>query len=169
MESLRGLLRFDLDHKHATPGLDLQATALYADEDALKQALLNLLVNALDALPESGGALTVASRRNQDGPPGVWLSVTDNGQGMDEATREKAFEPFFTAKRQGTGLGLAIVQGIMRAHHGRAVIESAPGQGAVVRLFFPDADGRENGPDAEDDHDRENGGTAGDDHDKPTE
>jgi len=138
MENLRGLLRFDLEHKHAAPGLDLQADTLFADEDALRQALLNLLVNALDALPDEGGAVTVATRRSQEGQPGVWLSVTDNGHGMDEATREKAFEPFFTAKRQGTGLGLAIVQGIMRAHHGRAVIESAPGQGTSVRLFFPD-------------------------------
>lgn len=164
LESLRGLLRFDLDHKHAAPGLDLETRTLFADEDALKQALLNLLVNALDALPESGGVLSVASRRSLDGPPGVWLSVTDNGQGMDEATREKAFEPFFTAKRQGTGLGLAIVQGIMRAHHGRAVIESAPGQGTSVRLFFPDPDGRDSGPET---HDRDSGADSGDANDQP--
>jgi nitrogen-specific signal transduction histidine kinase len=67
--------------------------------------------------------------------------VSDNGQGMSEPVRQKAFEPFFTDKRQGTGLGLAIVQGIMRGHRGRAVIESAPGQGTSVRLFFPDAAG----------------------------
>jgi two-component system sensor histidine kinase HydH len=148
MENLRGLLRFDLEHKHAAPALDIQADTLFADEDALRQALLNLLVNALDALPDEGGAVTVAARRSHEDQPGVWLSVTDNGHGMDEATREKAFEPFFTAKRQGTGLGLAIVQGIMRAHHGRAVIESAPGQGTSVRLFFPD--GEEAGDDASD-------------------
>lgn len=147
-ESLRGLLRFDLEHKGVTPVLDLKADMVFADEDALRQALLNLLVNALDALPDSGGSLTVASYRceaGEPGPAGVWLSVADNGRGMDEAVREKAFEPFFTDKRQGTGLGLAIVQGIMRGHHGRAVIESKPGHGTAVLLFFPDPEGRESG------------------------
>lgn len=146
-ESLRGLLRFDLEHKAVAPGLDLQASTVYADEDALKQCLLNLLVNALDALPETGGELVVASRRSTpaEGAPGVWISVADNGSGMDDAVREKAFEPFFTDKRQGTGLGLAIVQGIMRGHRGRALIESKPGQGTTLRLFFPDPDGRESG------------------------
>jgi len=147
-ESLRGLLRFDLEHKTVTPGLDLQARTVYADEDALKQCLLNLLVNALDALPETGGVLTVASRRSdgsEGGVPGVWISVADNGRGMDENVRSKAFEPFFTDKRQGTGLGLAIVQGIMRGHRGRALIDSTPGQGTTLRLFFPDHDGREGG------------------------
>ncbi|MDQ7834590.1 MAG: ATP-binding protein [Humidesulfovibrio sp.] len=143
VESLHGLLRFDLEAKGVTPRLDLAETRLCADQDGLKQALLNLMVNALDALPENDGSLTLASRRSSpadgvlDGP-GVWVSVTDNGHGMDEAVRNQAFEPFFTAKRQGTGLGLAIVQGIMRAHKGRALIDSTPGEGTTVRLFFPD-------------------------------
>ena len=90
---------------------------------------------------------------SEGGSAGVWIGVADNGRGMDEAVREKAFEPFFTDKRQGTGLGLAIVQGIMRGHRGRAVIESKPDKGATVRLFFPDFDGRESGggPDGADD------------------
>jgi two-component system sensor histidine kinase HydH len=153
-ESLRGLLRFDLEHKAVTPGLDLQAPTVYADEDALKQCLLNLLVNALDALPETGGVLNLASRRSDPSeglPPGVWISVTDNGGGMTESVRDKAFEPFFTDKRQGTGLGLAIVQGIMRGHRGRALIDSSPGQGAALRLFFPDPDGRDSGGGSTDD------------------
>jgi two-component system sensor histidine kinase HydH len=153
-ESLRGLLRFDLEHKAVTPGLDLQAPTVYADEDALKQCLLNLLVNALDALPETGGVLTLASRRSEPSEgvaPGVWISVTDNGGGMIDSVREKAFEPFFTDKRQGTGLGLAIVQGIMRGHRGRALIDSSPGQGTTLRLFFPDPDGRESGGGSTDD------------------
>jgi len=143
VESLHGLLRFDLEAKGVTPRLDLAETRLCADQDGLKQALLNLMVNALDALPENDGSLTLSSRRSSpadgvlDGP-GVWVSVTDNGHGMDEAVRNQAFEPFFTAKRQGTGLGLAIVQGIMRAHKGRALIDSTPGEGTTVRLFFPD-------------------------------
>jgi len=139
VEGLRGLLRFDLEAKGVTPELDLAETRLCADEDALKQALLNLIVNALDALPDEGGRVILSARREENGEgAGVWVSVADNGQGMDEAVRSQAFEPFFTAKRQGTGLGLAIVQGIMRAHKGRALIDSAPGAGATVRLFFPD-------------------------------
>lgn len=141
-ESLTGLLRFDLERKGVTPRFDFAERTVCADEDALKQALLNLLVNALDALPDpdetGGGELTVASSRNAGPEPGVWVSVSDNGQGMDETVRQQAFEPFFTAKRQGTGLGLAIVQGIMRAHRGRALIESEPGRGTTLRLFFPD-------------------------------
>ena len=146
-QSLHGLLRFDLEAKGVTPVLDLAETHLCADEDALRQALLNLVVNALDALPEEGGQITLSSRAattldgngggGGDGP-GVWVSVADTGQGMDETVRSQAFEPFFTAKRQGMGLGLAIVQGIMRAHKGRALIDSAPGEGTTVRLFFPD-------------------------------
>jgi two-component system sensor histidine kinase HydH len=139
VESLRGLLRFDLEAKGVVPQLDLAETTLCADEDGLKQALLNLMVNALDALPDGGGSITLASRRAEAGEGcGVWVSVADTGQGMDEAVRSQAFEPFFTAKRQGTGLGLAIVQGIMRAHRGRALIDSTPGAGTTVRLFFPD-------------------------------
>ncbi|MBU1228659.1 MAG: ATPase [Proteobacteria bacterium] len=132
---LRGLLRFDLEAKGVTPELDLAETRLCADGDALKQALLNLLVNALDAVTDEGGRISLSARREGDG---VLVSVADNGQGMDEAVRQQAFEPFFTAKRQGTGLGLAIVQGIMRAHKGRAFIDSTPGQGTTVHLYFPD-------------------------------
>lgn len=141
-ESLHGLLRFDLERKGITPAFNFRAPTLYADVDALRQAILNLVVNALDAVPDEGGTLTISSERDDsraEGPDtGVWISVSDNGHGMDEAVRDQAFEPFFTAKRQGTGLGLAIVQGIARAHHGRALIDSTPGQGATVRLFFPD-------------------------------
>ncbi|MDO9632028.1 MAG: ATP-binding protein, partial [Humidesulfovibrio sp.] len=142
VESLQGLLRFDLEAKGVTPKLELAETHLCADEDGLKQALLNLMVNALDALPDGGGgAITLSSRPASPadgGDNGVWVSVADTGQGMDEEVRRQAFEPFFTAKRQGTGLGLAIVQGIMRAHKGRALIDSTPGQGTTVHLFFPD-------------------------------
>jgi len=148
VDSLRGLLRFDLEHKGVTPVVNLASETVFADEDALRQALLNLLVNALDAMPDTGGQLTISATRAEgggDNPAGVWISVSDNGCGMDESVRAKAFEPFFTDKRQGTGLGLAIVQGIMRGHRGRAVIDSCPGSGASVRLFFPDSENRESG------------------------
>ncbi len=149
-ESLMGLLRFDLERKGVTPRFEFTEKAVCADEDALKQALLNLLVNALDALPDpedgAPGQLTISSSPSAGPEPGVWVSVADNGQGMDEEVRQQAFEPFFTAKRQGTGLGLAIVQGIMRAHRGRALIESEPGKGTTLRLFFPDCPGKREQP-----------------------
>jgi two-component system sensor histidine kinase HydH len=152
LESMKSLLRFDLEHKGVTPRIELASETVFADEDALRQALLNLVVNALDALPDAGGEIAIASARAEgDGPAGVWLSVSDNGRGMAEDVRARAFEPFFTDKRKGTGLGLAIVQGIMRGHRGRATIESSPGQGATVRLFFPDPDGRDGGGGESDD------------------
>ncbi|MDP3427612.1 MAG: HAMP domain-containing sensor histidine kinase [Humidesulfovibrio sp.] len=175
---LQGLLRFDLEAKGVTPVLNLAVTEICADEDGLKQALLNLMVNALDALPdcqpdgqpdglpegrpEGGGSITLASSRAvATDAPGVWVSVSDTGKGMDDEVRSQAFEPFFTAKRQGTGLGLAIVQGIMRAHKGRAVIDSTPGQGTTVSLFFPDCPrlATEDGPSRDDDNDKNDGGS----------
>ncbi|SKA72412.1 His Kinase A (phospho-acceptor) domain-containing protein [Paucidesulfovibrio gracilis DSM 16080] len=132
--SLERLMRFDLEHKRVRPGLDLEARTVLADPDALKQVLLNLVTNALDAMPEENGEVRIISRSE---PDGVWVSVEDNGPGIPEQDREQAMEPFFTSKRKGTGLGLAIVNNIMRAHRGRAVIEDSPEGGAAVRLFFP--------------------------------
>lgn len=134
-ESLRRLLRFDLDHRHLEPGLDLQAPTVYADPDGLQQVLLNLLVNALESLENETGEIMLASRPAQGG---VVIRVSDNGPGMDEETRQQAFEPFFTNKRKGTGLGLAIVQNIVSGHKGGVSIQSEPGRGTSIELFFPD-------------------------------
>ena len=102
----------------------------------LREALLNLVQNALDAMA-GGGTLridTVLTEREAS------VSVTDTGVGMTAEVRERAFEPFFTTKGvNGTGLGLAEVYGIARRHRGRAEIESAPGEGTTVRLVFPTA------------------------------
>ncbi|MGH9534024.1 MAG: ATP-binding protein [Terriglobales bacterium] len=116
----------------------------------LQQALVNVAANALAAMPE-GGALTFAlevapppPRPGRGGSaaetPGVAvLSVSDNGFGMTEAVRQRAFEPFFTTKPSSvsSGLGLAIVYGIVQAHKGQVEIESAPGHGTTVRMYFP--------------------------------
>jgi two-component system sensor histidine kinase HydH len=132
---LFGLLKLDLEHKKVETSVDLLAPAVFADPDGLRQVLLNLAVNSLEALPESGGRIRILSR---PAAGGVWLTVEDNGPGMPEDVRRQALEPFFTAKQQGTGLGLAIVQSILRGHKGRVLIESEPGRGTAVRLFFPD-------------------------------
>jgi len=103
----------------------------------IREALLNLVQNALDAMP-GGGTLGVTVRA--DGGEAV-LEISDSGAGMTPEVRERAFEPFFTTKGvRGTGLGLSEVYGIVRRHRGRAEIDSAPGTGTTVRLVFPRAD-----------------------------
>jgi PAS domain S-box-containing protein len=100
----------------------------------VREALLNLVQNALDAMA-GGGTLRI---RTIAGENEVSVAVSDTGTGMSEEVRERAFEPFFTTKGvNGTGLGLAEVYGIARRHRGRAEIESSPGNGTTVRLIFP--------------------------------
>jgi signal transduction histidine kinase len=99
----------------------------------LREALLNLVQNALDAMA-GGGTLRIRTTIGDE----VSVAVSDTGTGMSAEVRERAFEPFFTTKGvNGTGLGLAEVYGIARRHRGRAEIESTPGEGTTVRLVFP--------------------------------
>jgi PAS domain S-box-containing protein len=106
-----------------------------ADRAQLEQVLINLAVNARDAMPE-GGTLAIAVGRVADG---VRITVADDGLGMPEEVRDRAFEPFFTTKDpgEGTGLGLATVHGIVTDSGGTVDIESTPGQGTVVTIFLP--------------------------------
>lgn len=102
----------------------------------IREALLNLVQNALDAMP-AGGVLGITTRVSDDE---AWLELSDTGEGMSEEVRERAFEPFFSTKgTDGSGLGLSEVYGIMKRHRGSAEIESAPGRGTTVRLRFPRA------------------------------
>ena len=105
-----------------------------AVENEIREALTNLVFNAVDAMP-LGGRLTLATRTVDDG---VELAVADNGVGMDEQTRRKCLEPFFTTKgERGTGLGLAMVYGVVRRHAATLNVESAPGEGTRFVLTFP--------------------------------
>jgi len=103
------------------------------DAERLRQALLNLVLNAVQAMPR-GGVLTVGTRR-LDGM--VEVSVRDTGIGMDRATLRRAFEPFFSTRPHGTGLGLAVVREVAESHGARIRISSRPGRGTTVRLVFP--------------------------------
>lgn len=120
------------------------------DRGQLEQVIVNLAVNARDAMPR-GGTLSIRTRTARAGAPGlppgievppaggVLLALQDTGVGMDEATLSRAFEPFFTTKAlgKGTGLGLSTVYGIVRQSGGDVRIESAPGQGTTVTVCLP--------------------------------
>ena len=125
-----------------------------ADPDQLAQVLMNLAVNARDAMPE-GGTLTLETRSVEGAfvhhlgraglapGPYVKLTVRDTGCGMDADTKTHIFEPFFTTKDRlkGTGLGLAMVYGIIAQHGGTVAVDSAPGQGAAFTIYLPRASG----------------------------
>ncbi len=132
-EELARLVSFDLRQHHATLDVRLETPRLKADGDSLKQALLNLLMNAIAALPAEGGRIELRAAAQG---AGVRLSVTDNGRGMTEDEREHALEPFFTTRASGTGLGLAIVEAIVREHGGMIEIDSTPGHGTTVSLIL---------------------------------
>jgi PAS domain S-box-containing protein len=123
-------IRLELDLERDVPAVELEPSQL-------DQVLLNLALNARDAMPASG-CLRIEMRLR---PPGrfVQLSVSDTGQGMDEATRARAFEPFFTTKPPGagTGLGLSTSYGIVRQAGGSIALDSAPGQGTRVEISLP--------------------------------
>lgn len=113
---------------------------IMADKGHLEQILMNLAVNARDAMPR-GGVLAIETGVADAGSswPRAELAVSDTGVGMDEAVRQQIFEPFFTTKEvdRGTGLGLSIVYGIVQQHGGEILVSSAPGAGATFRTLFP--------------------------------
>jgi signal transduction histidine kinase/ActR/RegA family two-component response regulator len=126
--------------KSLTPELPL----VPAIASEIREALTNLVFNAVDAMPD-GGRLTLRTRsttRSANGAPErlVCVEIADNGTGMDEATRRRCLEPFFTTKgERGTGLGLAMVYGIVRRHNAELEFDSEVGKGTTVRLVFPAA------------------------------
>ena len=106
------------------------------DAREMRKAVMNSIVNALDAMTDRG-TLTVRTLRGADG--GLAIAVADTGDGMDEATRARAFDLFFTTKNGGTGLGMGIIRSAIERHGGRITIDSTPGQGTTLTMTVPDA------------------------------
>ena len=118
--------------------------SISADPQQMEQVLVNLCLNAIDAMPE-GGKLTVAAKAEpptDGGSSTVAITVADTGFGIEERDLPKIFQPFFTAKKKrGLGLGLPICDRIIKNHGGRIKVESQPGQGTTFKVHLP-LDGR---------------------------
>lgn len=106
------------------------------DADKMRQVMLNLLLNALEAMPD-GGTLTV--RAAGGGDDGIQVQVIDTGAGIAPSDQPHIFEPYFSTKKSGTGLGLAIVYNIVKAHRGDILVDSRPGRGTTVQITLPAA------------------------------
>jgi len=107
---------------------------LRIDENLFKQVILNIIKNAMHAMDETGGVLTLKTRNTGDN---VDILISDTGHGMDEATQNKIFEPYFTTKASGSGLGLTVVFKVMKEHGGDISVHSTPGKGTTFTLSLP--------------------------------
>ncbi len=108
-------------------------TAIAGDREQLKQAFLNLILNALQAMPD-GGTLTIATELHEAQAAILFI---DTGRGIPPADLERIFNPFFTTRKEGTGLGLAITHRIIQGNGGRIDVTSRPGAGTTFTVFLP--------------------------------
>lgn len=132
--------------------LDPALPPILADDDQIHQVIMNLVINASEAIGSANGSITIStgiqhfdqlvlnsSRLEGKLKAGryVWIEVRDTGCGMDLDTRDKLFDPFFSTKFTGRGLGMSAAQGVIRAHKGAIMVDSSPGVGTSIRVLFP--------------------------------
>ena len=157
VEEMTRLLETSVSKKAAI-SLELhpEPLAMAADPAQIQQVVMNLIINASEAMGEQSGVITIRTGLEDLGPeclhqaaegllagagPHVFLQVSDNGAGMQPEVMKKIFDPFFTTKFAGRGLGLAAIHGIVRGLHGAIQVVSEPGQGSTFKLLFPAAPG----------------------------
>jgi two-component system NtrC family sensor kinase len=135
-------------HVQVKQNLQEQVPPMNVDANQIQQVLVNLLLNANDAIDEKGGVITISTKAARNGGPraddaaaakgSVEIKVSDTGAGIPRENLQKIFEPFFTTKGQkGTGLGLAVVWGIIEKHGGRVTVESEVGKGTTFSILLP--------------------------------
>jgi CheY-like chemotaxis protein len=153
IDEMVGLLGASLAKQiRLVPRLDDGLPSIEGDASQINQLVLNLIVNAAEAIGEAPGTITISTtareltlatlarwRRYDELEPGryVCLEVSDTGSGMDAATQARIFDPFFSTKFTGRGLGLAVVVGVVRSHHGALQVFSEPGRGTSFRVALP--------------------------------
>jgi signal transduction histidine kinase len=150
VRELRRLARSSAKRIALTFAVPDDPAVVVGDETQLRQVVLNLVINASEAMAGRPGEIAVVVRRAEVEPeaagattrglapgPYVVLEVGDRGCGMDPATQARIFEPFFSTKREGRGLGLSVVYGIVRDHAGTLRIDSAPGEGTTFQIYLP--------------------------------
>lgn len=146
LESMLDILsqQFEKQDIRVVKDMDENMPAVKGDPDHLQQVFLNLMFNAVQAMPEGGTMNLTASPKwaSQDGgkeKQGLYVEVcvSDTGIGMDREVVERIFDPFFTTKHQGTGLGLTVAHGIVQEHKGWISVESQVGKGSVFRVCLP--------------------------------
>jgi PAS domain S-box-containing protein len=156
VETTERLLESTLSRKAAIKlGLQPELPRIEADGGQIRQVIMNLAGNASDALGDQAGEIRISTglvwaegnelpslKTGRIMPAGlyVWLEIADTGEGMDRATLDRIFDPFFSTRFTGRGLGLAAVLGIVRAHRGSITVTSEPGKGSTFRVYFPALD-----------------------------
>ena len=136
VKEVLNFVSYELSDHHITINQHLEEflPKLRIDENLLKQALLNIIKNAMNAMEETGGQLTVSTKVHGDH---VVITISDTGSGMDESTMSKIFEPYFTTKEMGSGLGLTMVFKVVKEHNGEISVTSRPGEGTSFMITLP--------------------------------
>jgi len=136
VEETLQLLRLQAEKQRIAVEREFQALPMILiDPEQMKQAMLNLLLNAIQAMPE-GGLLTLKGRNSEEGQ-WIHLSIQDSGMGISGEDIDKLFDPFFSTKEGGIGLGLSITHRIIDQHHGKIEVESSPGMGTLFTVWLP--------------------------------